>query len=215
MEYDTSIMKTVAIDIDGTLRDLDVSLEKYLEIDHPTRLDTFVNSTEHWDALDRAFDGDREAVVNWLYGQRAFQTFGQAPKMYRDVIDHLNALDKRARINGDVRIVISSVQQEQSITATLFWLSKMGCRVHDIKFYDSFEEKMNDHYDFVVDDHPQVLEAAKANGSTPVVVPHPYNEHLKEKDGFRRLDYEGEKPTGLAGLVDLLNLGTYQIVEGD
>lgn len=207
-------MKTVGIDIDGTLRNLDDALEKYLEIDHPHRLSTFQKATDRWDKLDLAFDGDRAAVVDWLYGSRAFQTFGQAPKMYRDVVEHLNALDKRGRSAG-VRICISSVQRDQSIPATLFWLAKMGCRVHQIRFYDSFEEKMNAHYDYVVDDHPQVLERAKDMGQTPIVIPHPYNEHLTEDLGFTRLDYEGEKPTGLAGLVSLLNLDTFQIVEGD
>jgi len=207
-------MRTIAIDIDGTLRNLDIALEKYLEVDHPHRVKTFTSNPESWNKLDLAFGGDRDAVMDWLYGTRAFQTFGQAPKMYRDVIDHLNALDKRARAVGD-RIILSSVQREQSITATLFWLAKNGCKVHHYRFFDSFDEKMGAGYDIVVDDHPQVLETAKDFGSEAIVVPHPYNEHLTTEDGYKRLDYEGEKPTGLAGLADLVGLGTYQIVEGD
>lgn len=205
-------MKTVAIDIDGTLRDLDAQLEKMLELDHPHKVKAFRSFPAEWNRLDIAFNHDREAVLNWLYGERAFHIFGQAPRMYKSVIDHLNALDKRARVNG-IRLILSSVQREQSIPATLFWLAKMGCRVHHIRFFDSFEEKMAAHYNIVVDDHPQVLERAKQLDSTAVVVPHPYNDHLKEEDGYVRLNYDGEKPMGLAGLVDLLGLGEYQIVK--
>lgn len=207
-------MRTIGIDIDGTLRNLDAMLEKYLEIDYPKYLKAFQSHPKSWDRLDIAFKGDREAVVDWLYGQRAFQTFGQAPKMYREVIDHVNALQKRALSMGDVRLVISSVQREQSIPATLFWLAKMGCRVNTINFYRTFDEKVTSGYDVVVDDHPMVLEKAKENGQTPIVVPHPYNEHLTEELGYIRLDYSGEKPVGLAGLAKLLKLDTHKVIEG-
>lgn len=208
-------MKTVAIDIDGTLRDLDAQLDKMLEIDHPTKVTPFRSFPKEWNRLDIAFNHDRDAVLKWLYGERAFHIFAQAPKMYKDVVDHLNAIDKRARAHGDIELVISSVQREQSIPATLFWLAKMGCRVRHIRFFDTFEEKVAAGYDVVVDDRPMVLEAAMAAGQTAVVVPHPYNEHLTEKDGYHRLDYEGEKPTGIAGLVNLLDLDRFQLVEGD
>lgn len=204
----------VGIDVDGTLRNIDQQIVKMLEIDHPTKVTAFNSFPKEWNRLDIAFKQDRDAVLKWLYDERAFHIFAQAPKMYRDVVDHLNAVDRRARERG-IELVISSVQRDQSITATLFWLSKMGCRVRHIQFYNSFEEKVEGDYDVVVDDRPMVLEAAKAAGKTAIVVPHPYNEHLKEEDGYRRLNYDGEKPTGIAGLVDLLDLDRFQLVEGD
>jgi hypothetical protein len=208
-------MIRIAMDIDGTLRNLDAQLEKYLEIDHPHRLRRFQDNPQAWNKLDIAFGDDRKAVTDWLYGDRAFHLFGQAPKMYPAVMDHLNALSKRAQAADDVELWISSVQRDQSITATLFWLAKNGCRVPNIKFYNSFNTKIREHYDFVVDDRPTVLEHALKNGSVPIVIPHPYNEQLLEKDGYHRLDYSGDKPIGLAGAAPILGLDTYKVIQGD
>ena len=206
-------MKTIAIDIDGTIRDLDSKIIEYLEKDHPHRVKAFEKAGGRWDRLVVSFNNNRESVTNWLYDERAFHLFGAAPKMYTQVIDHLNAISKIAELaDEDYEVSISSVQYRQSITATLFWLAKQGCRIKSIKFHDDFEMKANAYYDYVVDDHPEVLEAAKKNGSVPIVVPHSYNEHLTEKDGYRRLDYTGEKPTGLSGVIDIVGLRKFEVV---
>lgn len=207
-------MKTIAIDIDGTLRDLDSRIDEILEQDHPLKVGTFRKEVDKWDKLDRAFNNDREAVLKWLYDERAFQLFGQAGKMYPQVIDHINALVKMAEnyTEDHVEIIISSVQRAQSIPATLFWLSKNGCKAKQYHFHKDFDSKSIANYDFVVDDHPGVLEAVKEMGSVPIVVPHQYNEHLTESDGYIRLDYSGEKPEGLAKIDSIVGLSKYQIV---
>jgi hypothetical protein len=207
-------MKRIGIDIDGTLRNLDYNIEKYLSIDYPHRVKRFIQAKHDWNKLDLAFDGDRDAVCNWLYGSRAFHIFGQAPKMYPAVMDHLNALVKRAANTDDIELWISTVQREQSITATLFWLAKNGCRATNIRFYNSFNQKISAGFDYVVDDRPIVLVKAKEAGSVAIVVPHPYNTHLSEANGYHRLDYDGNKPIGLAGAAPLLGLDTYKIIEG-
>jgi len=78
-----------------------------------------------------------------------------------------------------------------------------------------FEDKTNHDFDFVIDDCPYVLEAAHENGSVAIVVSHPFNEHLTEEDGYYRLNYEGEKPKGLAEAIVPLGLDTYQIIQGE
>ena len=133
-------MKTVGIDIDGTLRDLDDKIDEYLYIDHKKKFELWKQNPAVWDRLNKAFDGDQETVRDWLYGNRAFHIFGQAPKMYKAAMDHVNAIAKRARANGGIEVYISSVQREQSIIATLFWLSKTGCKVSNIKFFETHEE---------------------------------------------------------------------------
>lgn len=206
-------MKTIAIDIDGTLRDLDANLAKWLEQDHPEKLATFESNPARWDRLDEAFGGDTDSVHRWIYDERAFHLFGQAPKMYPKVIDHLNALNKLCKMN-DIKLTISSVQRDQSIMATLFWLSKNGCKVNNYAFHSTFKDKVDHYYDYVVDDRPYVLESALSAGSVPIVVPHPYNEDLTEDKGYKRLDYDGSKPTGLAEVADLLGLTEeFQVIE--
>ena len=204
--------KTIAIDIDGTLRNIDTAIELYLEVDHPHRVRPFVSNTDAWNRLDIAFDNDRDAVMHWLYEERAFHIFGQSPKMYPAVIDQLNALQKLADLSGKYEVWLSSVQRDQSITSTLFWLSKNGCRIRNIRFFDSFDQKTDHQFDVVVDDHPGVLSCARANGSVSIVVPHSYNEQLTEDGGYHRLDYSGDKPIGLAGIVDAIKLDTYKVI---
>lgn len=204
--------KTIAIDIDGTLRNIDEKIRSLLKIDHPHRVKAFDEFCEYWDRLDKCFNNDREAVLKWMYDDRPFQIFGLAGKMYTRVIDHVNALVKMTEQTEEYEIIISSVQSKQSIPATLFWLSKHGCKAKHIHFFDTFDKKMKERYNYVIDDHPIVLEQVKKNCNIPIVVPHPYNEHLKEKDGYHRLDYSGKNPKGLAGVVDIIGLNAYQVI---
>lgn len=208
-------MIKIAIDIDNTLRDFGTAVEKWIEIDHPDKLQRLLDHNNEWNRLNRAFNDDREAVEKWMWEERVFQLFGQAPKVYPDVIEHVNALAKRADANPNIELWLASVQRLQSITATLFWLAKNGCRAQNIKFYTDHEQKNEDFFDYVIDDKPSVLEAAKENGSTVIVAPQPYNEHLTCEKGFHRLNYSGTKPTGIAAIANLVGLGTYSVIEGD
>lgn len=166
--------KTIAIDIDGTIRNFDKQLDKYLEMDHPDKIDKYreVRDKEFW-SLTTAFDGDTDSLFKWVYDERVFELFGMAGRTHPRIIDDLNILNNVLQ-ESQYELVIASVQRDRSIPATLHWLSKWGSRVKRIEFYDSMQEKIDARYDIYLDDCPMVIEQSKQS----IKVPYGFNEHL-------------------------------------
>lgn len=176
---------TVAVDIDGTLRNLHGQLVKYLEMDHPDKLDKFreLVGNEYY-ALDPLFE-TRSDLKQWMYDERVFELFGMAQKIHPKVIDELNIFTKAAEQQG-YEVWIASVQMDRSVTATLHWLAKWGCRVQNIKFFSSFPNKINHGFDIYIDDNPDVIESTlgtKFNFTskeipTAIKIPYGFNENI-------------------------------------
>ena len=165
---------TIAVDIDGTLRDLESQMENYLEIDHPDKLDKF-NEIKHtvYRSLDPLFD-KQDDVYSWMYEERVFELFGMAGRTHPKAIDDLNIFANVAKQSG-FEVVIASVQRQQSVTATLHWLAKWGCKVQNIQFFDTMQDKVDAEFDIYIDDCPEVLEPYA--GKEAVAVSGPINGH--------------------------------------
>lgn len=173
----------VAIDIDGTLRDLESQIDKYLENDYPEKHDGYTNARgKEYRTLDGLFFS-REEIIKWLYEDRPFELFGMAGKVHRKVIDDLNILYNSTK-GTDFEIVIASVQFDKSVPATLHWLAKNGCKVQKIFFFDTMKEKIDAGFDIYVDDCPEVLnfyrrKKTKSKLSRAIKVPYEFNKGIK------------------------------------
>ena len=149
---------TIAVDIDGTLRDLEKQIDKYLEYDHPEKIDKFREiKNSVYRSLDPVFENKTD-VYKWIYEERVFELFGMADRMHRKVIDDLNIFITTAREQG-FEVVIASVQRNQSVTATMHWLSKWGCKAQRYEFFYTMQDKIDANFDIYIDDCPEVLEA--------------------------------------------------------
>ena len=180
---------TIAVDIDGTLRDLGKQLDKYLEMDYPDKVDQFneIKSTVYR-SLDPIFES-RESLFSWMYEERVFELFGMAERVHKKVIDDLNIFIASAEDQG-FDVVIASVQMNQSITATMHWLSKWGCKAKTYQFFNTMQDKINANFDIYIDDCPEVLEAYAGKEivqkSGPIVgipraikVPYEFTKHVE------------------------------------
>jgi hypothetical protein len=144
---------TIDVDIDGVLRDFTSAVFKFVEEDLEIKIP---EGPVYANSLAEHLSIDRERFLKWMYESRVFEIFGMANKTYPRVIDDLNFFTVAAESVGyDVRI--SSVQRNRSITATLHWLSKNGCRLKRYNFWDSFEDKIAHCGDIVIDDAPAIL----------------------------------------------------------
>lgn len=155
----------IAFDIDGTIRNLNNQLQKYLEIDYPDKLDKFKENKDIYNSLDNLFD-TKEDLYSWMYEERVFELFGMAGRTHPKVIDDLNIFSNAAR-NVGIDIVIASVQRNQSITATLHWLSKWGCKIQRYEFFSTMDEKIERNFDFYIDDCPKVLNSVVGESRVP------------------------------------------------
>jgi 5'(3')-deoxyribonucleotidase len=166
--------QTISIDIDETIRNLSFQIEKYLEIDHPNLLDKYLETRgEQFNSLDKLFPSKEDFLV-WMYDERVFQLFGMAPRTHPKVIDDINHFALSLE-DSEYEVWLSSVQRDRSITATLFWLGKFGCRIKNYKFFNTMKEKIDHGFDIYVDDCPEVL--ANTNYMS-IKVPYKYNESI-------------------------------------
>lgn len=178
-------MKTIAVDIDGTLRDLETQIGVFLEFDHPEKYKEWIPEFgKVYRSLSPVFESEAE-VFKWMYDERVFELFGKAERLHKKVIDDLNMFTIAAKQNG-WDVVIASVQRDRSITATLHWLSKYGCRVPTINFFHTFQDKIDANFDIYVDDSPEVLDAVCKTTTgvnarlinRAIKVPYEFNSHV-------------------------------------
>lgn len=149
---------TIAIDIDGTLRNLMRQMDVFIEEDYPDRIDQFRSIKDNtYMSLDPLFK-TRDELNKWMYEERVFNLFAQAQRLHPKVIDDLNIFAATAKQQG-YDVLLASVQRDQSVTATLHWLSKWGCKIQRIHFFDTMEAKIAANYDIYIDDCPDVLSA--------------------------------------------------------
>jgi len=149
-------MVTIAVDLDGTLRDLEKQIDRYLEADHPDKIDKFREIVgKQYRSLDPVFE-TKEELYQWMYEERVFELFGMADRLHKRVIDDLNIFAATAKQQG-FEVVISSVQRNQSVTATLHWLAKWGCKIQHIRFFNTAQDKVDANFGIYIDDSPEVL----------------------------------------------------------
>ncbi|MFW9875185.1 MAG: hypothetical protein ACFFG0_18930 [Candidatus Thorarchaeota archaeon] len=182
----------IAIDIDAVLRDAMTKIDHQLGKDFPEKQTVLRAYKNDWNCITRAFNDNDQELIDWMYHLRAFHIFGQAPKVYPKVMEHLNALNSWAKRN-DIEIWLWSHQIEKSIPATLFWLAKNGCEIENYKFYTTSEDKMEDAYvyDIIVDDHPKILEVASEIPEI-ITIAVPYNHNIdiiRKKNNIHLLQY--------------------------
>lgn len=183
----------IGIDIDGTLRDFESQVEKYIEKDYPQALSSFRQIKHNeYRTLDKiGVFSDIQEVWKWMYEERVFELFGMAPRVHQNAISNLNIFAKAADQAG-FDLVISTVQKNQSVTATLHWLSKWGSRIQTILCFNSSTDKLNSGIDIFIDDSPELLCHYQDVQFSPYIrhpskdvdvprfikVPYKFNEHI-------------------------------------
>jgi hypothetical protein len=184
--------KTIAIDIDGVLRNIVAPVRKYFDIDFENDITLNLYKSIPDPLLEYNFHAvvgmDIEKFLNWMYVDRVFQIFAMAPRTYPTVIDDLNIFAKTAEAQG-YNVWISSVQHQQALTATLFWLSKFGCKVQRYHFFNDQKEKRTHGFDIAIDDSPEILKHIKNRTNKQAIrFLQPYNEQFDGIDTITKID---------------------------
>lgn len=120
-----------------------------------------------------------EVFNRFMYVDYCFEIFGTAPLMYKGLDYHFNMF--HMQYNDFIELVIVSNENKQTIPPTLFFLSKMQCRVSDYKLCSSGEEKFND-IDILITTDPEILINKAPRGKKVIKVNRPYNELLDNCD---------------------------------
>lgn len=116
-----------------------------------------------------------EDVFNrFMYQDFVYEIFGAAPKIYRDIdVDLSKFIHKYEEF---VEFTIISKENYFSTPATLFFLSKIMCRVRNYFFFKEYSE-LNEKFDLVITTDPNICETL--NKESVIKLERPYNKTVE------------------------------------
>lgn len=158
----------LAIDIDGVLRDTFLKIEqlyqKYFIDELEIVDDEFVYEIKTpYDTDDYQnhfmFKNDEE-YISFLYQEFAMQIFGHAPSSEMSTFHILN--ETYNKYKDKVDFVLISKQVGKTKPATLFFVSKFGCEIDKVVFYNNLnKDKIWDEFDVLLTANPDLLKEDK------------------------------------------------------
>ena len=132
---------------------------------------------------------DSDELYSFMYEDFVMQIFGHAGSTETFTFNELN--DFYINFRDEYEIIIVSDEMGRSKPASLFFLSKFGCLVENIKFYsNSTLQNMWNGLDILVSANPKLIENAPEN-KTIVKYETPYNKNVKceyEIDELKKLN---------------------------
>jgi len=148
----------IGITLDGVVRDFITKFEsvydKYYPVDEgeetPDRKIENLNLLEHFE-----FSGGTTELNKFLYVDSSLEIFGHAGETKLNSVEHLNQLHNLLEDMGHTPIIISK-ELNNSKPSTLFFLSKLSCKVNTIKFVRNYSDKW-DHVDVLITASPDTL----------------------------------------------------------
>ena len=113
-------------------------------------------------------------VEDFIYDKCCLEIFGYADESIDGAVQSIN--DLSLQTTGKHSMIITSREAGRGVSATLFFLSKTGCMIQDIKFTLG----TNDCWEFVdcmITDHPEILNS-KPEGKISIKIEKPFNEEI-------------------------------------
>jgi hypothetical protein len=185
-------MIRLAIEIDGVLRDtyskIEYLYQKYF-IDELELVDEDFKYeiTEPYTTPDYknhfAFKNDEE-YASFIYEEFAMQIFGHAPSTTMSTFYDLK--DLQINLEQDIELTLISEQIGKTKPATLFFISKFGCEVDKIIFYNKNTlENIWKEFDVLVAASPKLL----SNNSNKPTIKYEtsYNSNINIEDTITNL----------------------------
>ena len=177
----------IAFDLNGVIRDVFLKTEQvytkfYLEEKDEDVVSEYNEDTEQWeessgkDSFDYGLNlpvtsmdlinhfkfETPEELYNFFYIDFPMNIFGHSPSISGNTFNILNDLYVDYRDNNEIYIISDEIGKSKP--ATLFFLSKDGCLIENIKFYskstlgDTFSE-----FDIIITSNPDFLSKEDVN----------------------------------------------------
>lgn len=139
---------------------------------------------------------DEITVEDFIYDKCCLEIFGYADEVIDGAVQSINDLELHLKMIGkEHEIIITSREAGRSVPSTLFFLSKTGCMIQDLKFTMGTTDCWN-YVDIMITDHPEILKSKPENKKV-IKIEKPFNEEISS-------DYTVRSVKELVGL-DLFN----------
>ena len=122
----------------------------------------------------------KEVYNRFMYEDFVFEIHGSVPKMYPNLDLHLKNFYEKYK--DTVEFFIVSKENEFSIPSTLFFLSKIMCRIPNYRFVKTNEELIGD-LDVIITTDPEILDGIYIRKAIKIIkLKRPYNEKCNNGD---------------------------------
>lgn len=175
-------MKTIAIELNHVVRNVNKQILKYYQKDINPELD-IDNIDEKDDVFKYAtFDSHRDRN-EFVYIDYPYEIFGCAKPMDKNLPTKINNWLASLTNEEDetYKVIYYSLNEEAlTIQSTYFFLSKIGTRVREVLF--PFEPKeIIDRADIVITSNSSIIDAANGSNTKVILINRPTNKDVKDK----------------------------------
>jgi hypothetical protein len=146
-EEHESLPMTFDVDSDGNTHNIELEeIVKYEKL----------NEVDSLDLMSHFKFKSKEEYFSFMYEEFPMHIFGHAPSTEMTTFNDFN--DFYTLFRDDNEIVIISDEMGKSKPSTLFFLSKFGCLVENIIFYNSVtKDKVLSSFDLIVTSNPDII----------------------------------------------------------
>ena len=174
-------MARIGITLNEVLRDflgqLEYTYEKYIG---PIELEE--GAVKSLDLINYFEFKDKTQLNKFLYQEASLEIFGHADQIEDNIMNDFNEFIMDIEDDEEHEIELVSREFDKSIPATYFFLSKLACKVKNIRFVKNYEEFWNG-IDVLITANPIALDT-KPEGKTSVKIESSYNKNSKSDFTF-------------------------------
>lgn len=182
----------IAIDVDGVLRD---TYEKIEQIYQKFFIDELELVDEDFQfEIKKPYDTNdyknhfmfktEDEFYGFVYEEFAMQIFGHAPSTEMSTFQDLNGIYKN--LKEDFKFILISNQVGKTKPATLFFISKFGCEIDKIIFYNKLNEsEIWNEFDVLVTANPDLLN--QNNNKTLIKFETTYNSDIESSNTIKSI----------------------------
>ncbi len=154
-------MARIGITLNEVLRDfigqLAYTYEKYIG-----SVDLTEDQITNFDLIEYFKFDTIDKMNNFIYDEAALEIFGHADQLHDNIMNSFNNLIMDIEDEEEHEIEIVSREIIKSVPATFFFLSKLSCKIKNIRFVKNYEDYWNG-IDVLITANPKALESKPEN----------------------------------------------------
>jgi len=151
----------IGITLNEVLRDfigqLAYTYEKYIG-----SVDLTEDQITNFDLIEYFKFDTIDKMNNFIYDEAALEIFGHADQLHDNIMNSFNNLIMDIEDEEEHEIEIVSREIIKSVPATFFFLSKLSCKIKNIRFVKNYEDYWNG-IDVLITANPKALESKPEN----------------------------------------------------